>query len=147
MGSFTTSDFTCFGNAKEKKHFVDLNLFHETLSFPVFSQVPSFGSFLTLQPLLLLLSSILHLKPLPLEIGFTSFIHTLPTHYTYPHMSTTNSCLYFWLNFSCELQIPMSNRFLHVFVEPNRSQTKYVPQSYSPNPSFKSVLLSVSYPG
>lgn len=72
MGSFTTGDFIRFGNAKEKKHFVDLNLFHEALSFPVFSQAPSFGSFLTLQPLLLPPSSVLHLKLLPLEIGFTS---------------------------------------------------------------------------
>lgn len=37
----------------------------------------------------------------------------------------------------------MSNHFLHVFVEPNTSQTKRVPWSSSPNPSSKSILLSM----
>lgn len=116
--SFTTNNFTHFGNAKEKKHSVDLNLFHECL-FPCLLAGP-----LSLSPFPASALSLLHLffffyppacpsEVCPLEVGFFSVLYTLSAWFITPTgmpSATINFKIYISSpNFPSELQLCISN--------------------------------------
>lgn len=115
--AFTTNNFTHFGNAKERKHFVDLSVFHEVLFFSVFLQ--DLSRFLLFLPLLLA----------SFPCSFSS------THQLVPQNSTPGSCF-----FSVLYTLPGSSHLLSCLQLPSIFKSIFLALTF---PLSSSSLFSI----